>query len=89
MSPSETEPETFFDVQFDVARMREAELPNRMLATKLAIALHRCTAIWADLNHGDSIDDTMVVLGMRGKSLDHEPVFGESSTHLSPTHASH
>jgi hypothetical protein len=67
--------------------VHEAELAMRMQSTKLRVALHRCPAIDAGVDHSNAIDDATIVLGARVQSLDHEPLIGMSVTHVRPAHA--
>ena len=86
--PSNPEPETFFDLELDQARVHEAELSMWVLTTELGVALHRCAPVGTDVYHRNSIEYALVVLGVRVKSLDHKPVIGMCSTHVFPAHTS-
>jgi hypothetical protein len=86
--PSNPEPETFFDLQLDEARMHETELSMRMLTTELGVTLHRRSPVGTDVDHRNPIEDALIVLGVCVESLDHEPLIGMCSTHVFPAHTS-
>lgn len=85
---SNAKPEPFFDLQLDQARVHETELSLRVFATKRGVPLHRCTPVRARVDHGDPIEDTLIVLGMCIERLDNEPLIGMCNTHLCPAHIS-
>ena len=58
--PPESQPQTLLELELGLARVHEAELTMRMLAAKLAVLLHRRSAIRAHLDDADAIEDAVV-----------------------------
>lgn len=67
---SDAEPKPLLDLQLDHARVHEAELAMWMLAPELAVALHCCPAIRADVDHRDAIKNTMIIFRVCVQGLD-------------------
>lgn len=66
--------------------MHETELSMRVFAAKFGVPLHRGTSVGADVDHCNSIEDALIVLGVCVERLDHEPLIGMRNTHLFPAH---
>jgi hypothetical protein len=85
---SNPEPEPLLDPQLGRTRVHEAELAARVQTPKLAVPLHGCPAIGAELQHRHAIENATIALGMSIEHLDHEPLIGMGIAHLYPAHTS-
>ena len=85
--PPDPQPQPFFELEFGLARVHEAELAVRMLATKLPVSLHRCSTVGARLDDPNAIEDAAVVRAVRLECLDNEPLVGMRRADLAPPHA--
>src|SRR5712691_5147906 len=70
----DAEPQTFFELELGLVRVYEAVFALRMLAPKLAIFLHRGSAIRAGLDHCNAVEHAMVVFAVRLERFDHQPL---------------
>jgi hypothetical protein len=84
---SNAQPEPFFELELDLARVHEAELAMWMLAAYFAVSLHRRATVRAGLHDGNAIEDAMVAFAVRLECLEDEPLIGMLRTDLTPPHA--
>jgi hypothetical protein len=85
---SDAQPKPLFELELGLAGVDEAKFAMRMIAAKLAVALHRGSTIRAGFHDRDAIEDAVVVLAMRFERLDHKPLIGMSRADFTPQHES-
>ena len=57
-------PPSFLDLQGLSGRMHEVELTSGTLLMQSPVALYGSRPVWTDLDHGDTVQYTAVILGM-------------------------
>jgi hypothetical protein len=85
---SDTQPESLFELELGLVGVDEAKFTLRMIAAKLAVALHRGSTIRTDFYDCDAIENAVVVLAVRLECLDDEPLIGMSRADFTPQHDS-
>jgi hypothetical protein len=86
MTPTEAYPRAFFNFQNGIYGMDEIEFTGGVSRVQFPIAAERSGAIGAGLDHGHSIHQPAVALGVSLKRLDDEPLIGVASPDFFPAH---